>query len=131
MLLICGATPFLNTNTGSCRERYNDPMPPLGLHQTQRFFISEIDRVGRSEKLAHLDQCMQTKWIEPSTECAAACPSAVRRKVSNSAADISPQAIAKSSCLTAPSPDTLPAIGMFQGGSVKTICARSSPSRRP
>ena len=32
-----GARPCLNKNTISWRDRYNDPIPPFGLHQTQRW----------------------------------------------------------------------------------------------
>lgn len=48
----------------------------------------------------------------------------------NWSADISPDAMAKSACLTEPNPQTCPSIFTLYGGSLKAIWTRSSPSRR-
>ena len=56
-------------------------------------------------------QSMQTKWIEPSTLASTRRSKAVRRKAVNSAAVISPEAMANSRCLIAPEPPTWPWIG--------------------
>src|SRR6266436_7622296 len=57
-LLICGAVPFLNTNTSSCRDRYSDPMPAFVLLQTQRFLVSEVKSAVPSRSARILARCV-------------------------------------------------------------------------